>query len=405
MIESLFETRENDPYEFFGRKLADGPVHWDERMNAWLVVGYDEARYVQVHEELFAHPYFNLRGASDVYGGPRGVLILQGEEHHAVHNFLLHQFTVGTVKRYREQFIAELVTRRLDELADRTEVDLAAEFATVIPSDVIAAMLGLDWRNEELMAKCRVWNSAMFRWTETFGEDDAAFAEAKAAADGLNEVLLPVIRARRDDPQDDLISVMWTKGAGVIDPWGEAEVLAQCRVLFFAGTDTTAHFLKNSIYVLIEHPEYQDLLRGDEAQIQAYGEELLRYLAPVQFRVRVATQDVDLGGHTIKAGDRVHPVNAAANRDPNHYDRPNEVDLDRGNTKDHLAFNVGPRYCVGAALSRGEELEVIKQLLDRYQNLRWNPAGEPAKFHGFMPRSFSPLHVTVEPIGALVSGG
>jgi cytochrome P450 len=404
MIESLFDTRENDPYEFFGRRLAEGPVLWDDRMNAWLVLGYEQARYVQLHEDLFAHPYATLRGASDVYGGPRGVLILQGEEHHAVHNFLLQQFN-PTVKRYREQFIAELVKRRLDALGDRTDVDLATEFASVIPSDVIAAMLGLDWQDEELMAKCRVWNSTMFRWTETFGEDDAAFEEARQAAEGLNEVLLPVIRARHDDPRDDLISVMWTKGAGVLDPWGEAEVLAQCRVLFFAGTDTTAHFLKNSIYVLVEHPEFQDQIRGDEKAIAAYGEELLRYLAPVQFRVRVATEDVELFGQHIKKGDRVHPVNAAANRDPNHYDRPDEVDLNRPNVKDHVAFNVGPRYCVGAALSRGEELEVIKQLLDRYEHLSWNVDREAPRFRGFMPRSFSPLNVVAAPIAALNTSG
>jgi cytochrome P450 len=245
----------------------------------------------------------------------------------------------------------------------------------------------------------------MFRWTETFGEDDAAFEDARLAAEGLNEVLLPVVRARRDDPRDDLISVMWTKGAGVLDPWGEAEVLAQCRVLFFAGTDTTAHFLKNSIYVLIEHPEFQDRIRGDEKAIQAFGEELLRYLAPVQFRVRVATEDIELAGQLIKEGDRVHPVNAAANRDPNHYDHPNEVDLDRPNVKDHVAFNVGPRYCVGAALSRGEELEVIKQLLDRYERLSWNVDREAPQFRGFMPRSFSPLNVVAVPATVLSTSG
>jgi cytochrome P450 len=77
--------------------------------------------------------------------------------------------------------------------------------------------------------------------------------------------------------------------------------------------------------------------------------------------------------------------------------------LDRGNLKTHVAFNVGPRYCVGAALSRGEEVEVISQLLDRYSTLRWDTDAEPASYRGYMPRSFSPLNVVVQPALETVS--
>ncbi|ODU07404.1 MAG: hypothetical protein ABS81_01205 [Pseudonocardia sp. SCN 72-86] len=396
-MQSFKDLRDENPYPFFSHRLQQGPVHWDDGMNAWLVVGYDECRYVQLHETEFAHPYSELNGATDVYGGPRGVLLLQGEQHHSVHNFLLQRFTPGIVRGYRAKFIADLVRQRLDALGDRREVDLAEDVAGVVPSDVIGALLGLDWRDEDLMAKCRTWNTTMFRWTETFGEDEQAYEDASQAARQLNEVLLPVIRARRDDPRDDLISVFWEQGQGVLDSWGEEEILAQSRVLFFAGTDTTAHFLKNTIYVLAEHPEYQDAIRGDERKIADFGEEVLRYLAPVQFRVRVATQDVELAGTLIRKGDRVHPINGAANRDPRHYPQPDDVDLDRPGKKDHVAFNVGPRYCVGAALSRGEEVELVKQLLDRYQRISWNPTAEPPRYRGYMPRSFSPLNVLLEP--------
>lgn len=398
-MHSLKETRDHDPFPFFAQRLTEGPVHWDEGMNAWIVVGYEECREVQLDEGRFAHPYTELKGATDIYGGPRAVLLLQGEQHHAVHNFLLKHFTPATVRTYRTDFIGELVSRRLDAIKGRTHVDLAAELASVLPSDVIAALLGLDWRDEDLMDRCRSWNSTMFRWTETFGEDDEAYADAAAAARNLNEALMPVIRARREEPQDDLISVMWAQGDGVLETWGEEEVLAQARVLFFAGTDTTAHFLKNAIYTLLQHPEVQDQIRGDERKIAAFGEEVLRYLAPVQFRVRVATRDTELGGQSIRKGDRVHPINGAANRDPHQFAQPDEVDLDRKNLKSHLAFNVGPRYCVGAALSRGEEVEVILQLLERY-SFRTDPDAAPPAYRGYMPRSFSPLHAVLEPAPA-----
>jgi len=400
-VHSLKDARDQDPFPFFRDRLGEGPVHWDPGMNAWLVVGYDECRQVQLDESTFRHPYTELRGATDVYGGPRGVLLLQGDQHHSVHNFLLQHFTPKTVDHYRQDFIAELVSRRLTALGDRDHVDLAREFAGVVPSDVIAALLGLDWHDEDLMAQCRTWNTTMFRWTETFGEDDEAYDAAKAAADNLNEVLRPVIRARREHPREDLISVFWQQGGGVLDVWGEEEILAQSRVLFFAGTDTTAHFLKNAIYVLVSHPEFQDEIRGDERKIAAFGEEVLRFLAPVTFRVRVAGEDTDLGGQLIRKGDRVHPVNAAANRDPQQFEAPDDVRVDRRNAKTHVAFNVGPRYCVGAALSRGEELEVVKQLLDRYDRISWDETAEPPTYRGYMPRSFSPLNVVLERTSAV----
>jgi Cytochrome P450/Amidohydrolase family len=136
---------------------------------------------------------------------------------------------------------------------------------------------------------------------------------------------MPVIRARKDDPRDDLISVLWQHGPRILMPWTEDEVLAQCRVLFFAGADTTAHFLRNAIYVLMTQPHWQSELRGNEVKIQDSVDEVLRYYSPVHFRVRVAIKDVEVGGRLVRAGDRLHPMNAAANRDPRHYEHPDSI--------------------------------------------------------------------------------
>jgi cytochrome P450 len=397
MATSLKQLRDQDPYPFFEERLNESPVCWDEEMKAWLVLGYTEARYVQLHEDLFRHPYATIPTAADIYGGPRGVLLLQGEEHQSVHNYLLKHFTPMRVAKNRQEYIADLIGHRLDAFGDRTRIDLASDFGGIVPSDVIAALLGLDWQNEALMAQCRTWNRSMFRWTETFGEDEDAYVEAKAAAEHLNDVLLPVIRERKGGDGDDLISLLWRDGAALLDSWGEDEVLAQARVLFFAGTDTTTHLIQNTIYLLVAHPSAQARLRGNEAAIADFVEESLRFFAPVQFRVRVATQDVEIGGMLIREGDRVHPVNAAANRDPAHYECPAQFNDERSSVKDHLAFNVGPRYCVGAALSRGEAVESLVQILDRYQSLAWDGDAEPPINRGYMPRSFTPLNVIVEP--------
>ena len=390
--ESYLDYVDADPYDYYTRKLDAGPVHWDDGMRAWLVFGYDESRFVSTKPELFEHPYNNFRGAKEVQGGTRGILMLQGDEHERMHHFLLSHFSPAVVRGYREKLIRPLVQRRLDELAERSHADLSADFAAKIPSDVIAAMLGLDWHDEDLLIKCRAWNHSIFRWSETFGEDDDALAESLDAAAALEGVLMPVIMARRDQPADDLISVLWQRGPEILQPWTEAEVLAQCRVLFFAGSDTTAHFLRNAMYVLMTQPAWQTELRGDERRIQDFVDEVLRYYAPVHFRVRVAREDVELGGQLIKKGDRVHPMNAAANRDPHHYPEPNDIKIDRKPLRDHLAFHVGPRFCIGAALARGEGLEAIHELLERMDHIELDPDAEPPRFVGHMPRSHRPLN-------------
>jgi cytochrome P450 len=391
-VESYLDYVDADPYSFYGRKLAAGPVHWDEGMRAWLVFGYEEARFVSTKPDLFEHPYNDFRGAKEVQGGTRGILMLHGDEHQRMHNFLLSHFSPSVVRRYREQLIRPLVQRRLDEIAERDRADLSDDFAAKIPSDVIAALLGLDWHDEELLANCREWNHSIFRWSETFGEDEGALQEALSAALELEAVLMPVIRARQQVPTDDIISLLWKHGPEILQPWTEAEVLAQCRVLFFAGSDTTAHFLRNAMYVLMTEPHWQDELRGDDQRIENFVDEVLRFYSPVHFRVRVARQDVEVGGQLVKKGDRLHPMNAAANRDPRHYANPNEVQIDRQPLRDHLAFHIGPRFCVGAALARGEGVEAIHALLERVQSLALDPDADPPRFLGHMPRSHRPLN-------------
>jgi cytochrome P450 len=394
-VESYLDYVDADPYDYYRRKLEAGPIHWDEGMRAWLVFGYDECRFVSTRPELFGHPYSSFKGAKEVQGGTRGILMLQGEEHDRMHNFLLSHFTPAVVRKYRETLIRPLAKFRLDALAASTRVDLAEDFAAKLPSDVIAALLGLDWHDEKLLAKCRDWNHSIFRWSETFGEDEDVLRESLVAAAELEKVLMPVIRARKSDRRDDLISVLWEKGPEIISPWGEAEVLAQCRVLFFAGSDTTAHFLRNAFYVLTTQPHLQKELRGNEKKIADFIEEVLRYYSPVHFRVRVALQDTEVAGQTIRNGDRLHPMNAAANRDPRHYQKPNEIDIARKPLRDHLAFHVGQRFCIGAALAKGEGLEAIHELLQRFEHIARDEEAEPPRFIGHMPRSHRPINVVM----------
>jgi cytochrome P450 len=117
----------------------------------------------------------------------------------------------------------------------------------------------------------------------------------------------------------------------------------------------------------------------------------------VQYRFRVANEDGELGGMPVKKNQVLILVNASANRDPAKYQCPADVDLNRRLPKEHLAFNTGPRVCVGAALARAEMEDALNILLDRLPNLRLDPNAETPRFRFHYTRSFRPLNVLFDP--------
>ena len=164
------------------------------------------------------------------------------------------------------------------------------------------------------------------------------------------------------------------------------------RVLLFAGSETTAHLIRNAIYHLLENDDLRRLLTAQPERVGVFVEEILRYYGVIHFRIRDAAADVELNGCPIKKGDRIHAVLSAANRDPARFEHPDSFDMDRVNPRDHLAFGIGPRMCVGANLARAEAVEVVHQILNRFPGLRWddeNPV--PSRMIGHMPRSYRPL--------------
>jgi cytochrome P450 len=123
-------------------------------------------------------------------------------------------------------------------------------------------------------------------------------------------------------------------------------------------------------------------------------EEVLRHSTVVHWRARRATRDVELGGVTIRAGEMVHPVNGAANRDPLHWERPGEFDPGRPRLASHLAFNVGPRHCAGAHLARLQASEAVTALWRAFPDLALDADAPSPIFAGYVTRAYRPLHLT-----------
>jgi cytochrome P450 len=393
-IESYATFTDNDPYDFYERLRWATPagIRWDEGCGAWLVNAYSECKVIHRDEDTFAHRYLDFPGAAEVWGGDRALLNLEGSAHAELHRFMLSYFTTRVVENYRASFVQPLTETLLARAASRGEAELDRAVAVRLPAYVIAAILGVSLDDEESLEKCKVWTEATFVWVATRGEDPAILAAALDAARNLDELVKPLILARKAGTGDDLISTLWREGPKVREDWGEPDMLAQARVVLNAGSHSTSHLLRNCIYMLLTRPELRTQLNSEPSLIQNFVDETMRYLGVIHFHIRSAEIDTEIAGCPVAKGDRVQSILSAANRDPEHFDDPLEFRLDRRNVQTHLGFGFGPRRCIGANLARAEAAEMVRQMLVALPDLEFAEGAPAPEMSGNMGRSYSPLY-------------
>jgi cytochrome P450 len=388
---SLRDTRDADPYPAYAAGRALGKVIWDEGMDAWLVLDHDGCAFVETREDLFAEPTGSLPGA-DRITGPHEFRSLTGEPHHVLHHFLARRWLPREVEPYRESFVRPIVAERIAAFQAAGRAELWTDFAAVVPIGIIGRVIGLPPMDEAALRRAKGFTDAVLAWRHSYGADPARVEAAVRANMALEADIRPVVQERRRRPTDDLISGLWQVGPSVVPSWGEQDVIDNVKPLFEAGAETTSLLICLVMDRLLDDPALASRVRQGGEPLRRVVDETLRHTTVVHWRARRATTDVELGGVTIRAGDRVHPVNAAANRDPARYPEPDRFDAQRPGYLGHLAFNVGPRHCAGAWLARMEAYESVKALLE-LPDLRLDPDAPPPAPSGFVSRTVRPLHV------------
>lgn len=272
--------------------------------------------------------------------------------HTGFRSLLLPFFAPGRIDAL-EPAIAAHADRRIDAFIDRGTFDGSADLAQHIPVAVIAGMLGIPDSDGD---QFRTWVHQLL---------EVAPTDIGVAATNLIEFHLYLqeqIALRREHPGDDLVSFLL--GAELEGrPLTEQELFGGCLLLLMAGIDTTWSAIGASLWHLALHPEDQHRMRTDPSVWPTAIEELLRAYAPVTM-AREVVADVELGGCPMKAGDPLLLPFPAANRDPEAFDDPDHVDLDRARNR-HLAFGVGIHRCLGSNLARLELRVTLQRALDR----------------------------------------
>lgn len=388
---SLADTRDRDPYPAYAAARELGTVVWDAPMGAWLVLDHEGCAFVETREDLFAETTGLLPGA-DRITGPHEFRSLNGEPHHTLHHYLSRRWLPGEIEPYRDAFVRPIVDARIAAIRGAGRAELWGDFASVVPIAIIGRVIGLPAMDEADLRRAKGFTDAVLAWRHCYGADPAKVEAAVAANEELERAIRPVVRARRVEPADDLISGLWEIGPSVDPTWGEQDVLDNVKPLFEAGAETTSLLICIGMHLLLRDPALRARVDDGGEPLRRFVDETLRHTTVVHWRARRATRDIELGGVTIREGDRVHPVNAAANRDPVKHCDPDQFDIDRKGYLGHLAFNVGPRHCAGAWLARMEAYEAILALL-ALPGLELDPGAEPPRVAGFVSRTFRPLHV------------
>jgi cytochrome P450 len=242
--------------------------------------------------------------------------------------------------------------------------DVVAPITVPFPLQIIAELLGIP---EDDWARFFVWSEAVIPGATDWPDEERQSLQAEMIGYLVGEA-----KARRDQPRDDLISVLAAaevEGERLTDD----ELTMFLVQLLVAGNETSRNMLSGGLVALAEHPDQWDALRDDRSLVSSAVEEFLRWTTPVVYFMRTTTREVAVRGVEIGAGEPVVLLYASANRDEDEFG-PTAGAFDVGRRPNHhLAFGFGPHFCIGAALARLEGRALLDELVERFD--RVEPAG------------------------------
>jgi cytochrome P450 len=349
-----------------------GAVHFDEKIQAWHVLGYQDTLQVLSDPVTFSSDVNPLAPKQEDLDLSKKGNFLRADDpvHRRLRGLVSQAFTQRMIAGV-ESHVVEVATRLLDEAdAGGDRWDLVEALAYPLPFIVIAEMLGIPVTDRAFVRKL----SDTFFETRNVAPGASTDAPGESALDKvgvllreLNAYLLDFVRSRREKPVDDLTSRLLVAELDGVRPDDEEAV--GFLHLLLAGHVTTTSALGNTVLALNENPEVWARLRADPALVPAAIEEAVRLRPPFARVGRRVTRDTEIGGRKIPADSFVRLWLAAANRDESVFADPDRFDIHRS-PNPHVGFGRGIHFCLGVPLARLEIKVAISLLLERYGDLR-----------------------------------
>ena len=298
---------------------------------------------------------------------PPSMLVTDPPDHTRLRRVVSRSFTPRALEglRVRVHEIADGVLRGLE---GRAECDLIAEYTSRIPIAVIAEMLAIPRDDTRYLREVAESTTGLIGSTAASWRD---FRAAMNALRGFDQYLGEHIeRLRQDDDANSILADVVHNG-----DLTEPEIRMLAGLLLGAGFVTTTHVLGKAVVAVVRHPDQLATLRTNPDGWPNAVEEILRYDTTGQLAGRVATEQVDIRGYPVRAGESIFLLVGGANRDPAVFNHPDTFDTTRANAREHISFGTGVHACLGAALARMELHIGLQSLFEHFPQLTL--AGEP----------------------------
>ena len=339
-----------------------------EHFSAFSWVACEEAYR---DDQLFASSLTQVDLENGAVAVSNSMLSMGGTQHRRYRALVQPSFGPARVRWWVDNWIASTVNALIDSFEANGSAELNVEFCAAIPVLTITGSFGVPV------------------------EQALDIRESLQRLDLLVEIIKPIVAARREQPEDDLISVLVeaeiTDG-GETHRLSDNEIYSFAALLLSAGSGTTWKQMGIALVALLERPEILEAVKADRSLLRSAIEESVRWQTTDPMFARWVTRDVEFHGTHLPKGAVLHICSGAANRDPDRWERPDEYDIFRP-IRPTLAFGSGPHVCLGQHVARSEMTVAINALLDRLPNLRLDPDAEPPAYIGFYERATTAIPV------------
>lgn len=362
------------PHETFRWLREHDPVHWQTEVTIpglppgrgfWALTRHADVSYVSKNPELFSSEMgtsvmFDLP-AKDLANMQKQLIHMDPPSHTRLRKLMNPHFKPGAIRKGEEE-TRRLVEETLGRLEGKRECEFVEDVSAPITLGGLTRLLGVPEKHAR----------RFYKWTnKLIGSSDPGVSSQLRGRLAVIEIFLYAARARRKRrrrPTDDIFSSL-VHGDMDGRPLSKLELGMNYFLLVIAGNETTRNAISGGFQALCDHPDELERLLAEPERLPEAVEEMLRWVTPVmQFR-RTATQDLELGGKTIRAGDKLVMYYGAANRDPEVFDEPETFKITR-KPNPHLAFGTGTHFCAGSHMARTQMKVTFEALLRRFPKAR-----------------------------------
>ena len=392
-----------NPFPEFARLRAEDPVHWSPAMKARIVTRYADVKQVALNNRQISAdrltPFFKTnpeyqKGSIEslVRYLNHWMVFRDPPDHTRLRRLFNKAFTPTSVENLRpniEDIVAHLIDGMQAKARRGETIDYIADFAYPLPASVIMDLLGVPRADLE---RVKVWSDDIALFIGTAQVAGNKYLRAEAGAKAMSGYFRTLVEARTAQPRDDMISQL-VLARDDRDALSTDEIIGTCILLLFAGHETTTNLIGNGFLHAMRYRGEWERLVADPTLAATAIEEFLRYDGPSGALARVAAADLEMGGKTVREGQRVFAFMNSANRDPEAFENAERFDIGRAQNP-HLTFGHGIHFCLGAPLARLEAQVAAVRLAERLPDIRLC-GGEPEWHDSLILRGVKSLPVTL----------